>query len=121
MNAAQKIVIDDAKKILKNIGSADANILEAYIEIETQRQIWGRRTFDNILAGIGVVSLIAIVAAVLWVGAIGFYRSETVASYGRNMSNLENRLIQIEQTTKELEEQDVLIQKVKTFCSDFEE
>lgn len=119
METAKKIIVDDAKKILKGIGSVDANVIEAYVEIELERRNRNMKIFDNTLGGIGLISLIAGAAALLWIIGIAFYRGDAVSRYRIQMTELETRVLHVQEGYKALEEQDILIQKVKTMCEDF--
>lgn len=121
METAQKIILEDANKILKNIGPTDAEIIKAYIEIQTQSKVKYKLMFESVLGGIGVISLLAGAAALLWIIGIAFYRGDAVSTYNRQMTELETRVQGVETTMQHLEDQNILIQKVKTMCTEFEE
>lgn len=118
MSSAEKIVIADADKILRNIGPIDAEVIKAYIEIKTRNNVRGKLIFDYTLAGICVAAGACGLCLLLGLMIMGMNQSETFREYNERITQAETSLAHISDSLQR--DQDELVRKVKTMCDDFE-
>lgn len=118
MSSAEKIVIADADKILKNIGPVDAEVIRAYIEIKTNNNVRNKLVFDKVLTGIFVVLALGSLCLLLSLMIMGMNQSVTFGEYNRRITEAETNIEHISDSLQK--DQDELVRKVKTMCDDFE-
>lgn len=118
MSSAEKIVIADADKILKNIGPVDAEVIRAYIEIKTNNNVRNKLVFDKVLTGIFVVLALGSLCLLLSLMIMGINQSVTFGEYNRRITEAETNIEHISDSLQK--DQDELVRKVKTMCDDFE-
>lgn len=120
MEIANKIVREDAKRILKNIGKPDSEIVDAYIEIIVKDKMRGHKLFDNILVGIIVTSLTISLATVLFMACIGISRKTDIDDSRNRVLIAEERIRDIDLTISQLKEQDEILRRLEDVCSSLE-